>query len=167
MNCPHCTSKTSKVIDSRDSGNGIRRRRECLKCTVRYTTYEHPQMDILMVVKKNDSREQFNREKLRNSILLACIKRPLSAGIIDKTVRKIEAQLFQIGKLEVHTNVIGELVIQNLKAADRVSYIRYASVYRDFKDIETFQNEITELLEPSDEPKKKQGVQLDLIPQNS
>ena len=98
--------------------------------------------------------------------MLACIKRPLSAGIIDKTVRKIEAQLFQIGKLEVHTNVIGELVIQNLKAADRVSYIRYASVYRDFKDIETFQNEITELLEPSDEPKQKQGVQLDLIPQN-
>ena len=80
---------------------------------------------------------------------------------------KIEAQLFQIGKLEVHTNVIGELVIQNLKAADRVSYIRYASVYRDFKDIETFQNEISELLEPTNEPEKKQGVQLDLIPQNS
>ena len=167
MHCPHCTSKTSKVIDSRDSGSGIRRRRECLKCKVRFTTYEHPQMDILMVVKKNDSREQFNREKLKKSIMIACIKRPISAGTIDKTVRKIEAQLFQIGKLEVHTNVIGELVIQSLKAADRISYIRYASVYRDFKDIETFQNEITELLEPSNEPKQKQGVQLDLIPQKS
>jgi len=148
MLCPFCDNDDSKVIDSRDSGDGIRRRRECLSCSRRFTTYERVQTNTVMVIKRDGRREDFHREKLWGSLNKACAKRPLPTGSIDKMAEAIEAELVSLGKAEVPSDAIGELVMDRLRDVDRVAYIRFASIYRDFRDIESFKEEIEALLEP-------------------
>ena len=148
MHCPYCNHDDSKVVDSRDSGDGIRRRRECLRCGLRHTTYERVQTRALLVIKRDGRREEFNRDKLWTSLTKACAKRPLPTGSIEKMVEEIEAHLADSGRSETPAKAIGELVMDRLKKMDRVAYIRFASVYRDFRDIETFKEEIEALLEP-------------------
>ena len=148
MFCPFCNNEDSKVIDSRDSGDSIRRRRECLRCGLRFTTYERVQTRALLVVKRDGRREEFHREKLWASVKSACAKRPLPIGSIDKVIDEIETQLSNAGRAEIHSRSIGELVMDRLKDLDRVAYIRFASVYRDFKDIESFKEEVEALLAP-------------------
>ena len=150
MLCPFCSHIDSKVIDSRDAGDGTRRRRECLRCDLRFTTYEHVQTRSLLVIKRDERREEFNRDKLWVSLTKACAKRPLPIGSIEKVIDDIEAQLADLGRAEVQSKVIGEMVVERLKSLDRVAYIRFASVYRDFSDIESFKEEIDALLEPRD-----------------
>ncbi len=145
MRCPHCQHTNSKVIDSRDSGDGIRRRRECLTCQRRFTTYEYIQKRTLTVVKRDKRREEFNREKLFGSMAKACAKRPLPVGAIEKTLDEIEATLAELGRAEVTARSIGELVMDKLRDMDRVAYIRFASVYRDFEDVDSFMHEIQAL----------------------
>ena len=147
MYCPFCDESSSKVIDSRDSGDGIRRRRECLACVRRFTTYERVQMRALMVVKRDGRREEFVRDKLWASVTKACAKRPLPLGSIEKALEEIESGLSDSGRAEITSKDIGELVMDRLKVMDRVAYIRYASVYRDFRDIESFKQEIEALIE--------------------
>ncbi|MBI2171365.1 MAG: transcriptional repressor NrdR [Chloroflexi bacterium] len=146
MLCPHCGHNDSKVIDSRDTGDGVRRRRECLGCRQRFTTYERIQTTGLLVVKRDGRREEFSRDKLFNSVRLACAKRPLPTGALDRLVNDVEAQLHHIGKVEVPSSTIGELVMERLKALDRVGYIRFASVYRDFTDLESIKAEVEKML---------------------
>jgi len=148
MHCPYCDNDDSKVIDSRDAGDGIRRRRECLRCGLRFTTYEHVQTRTLMVAKRDGLREEFDRNKLYASLTKACAKRPLAIGSIEKIIDDIEEQLATLGRAEVPSKTIGELVMEKLRNLDRVAYIRYASVYRDFRDIESFKEEVDSLLEP-------------------
>ena len=146
MYCPFCNNADSKVIDSRDSSDSIRRRRECLRCGLRFTTYERVQTRTLMIAKRDGRREEFNRDKLWASLTKACAKRALPIGSIEKVVEEIESQISN-GRAEVPSKAIGELVMDRLKKLDRVAYIRYASVYRDFRDIESFRDEIDALLE--------------------
>lgn len=152
MLCPFCSHENTKVIDSRDAGDGIRRRRECLRCGLRFTTYEGVQTGTLVVVKRDERREEFTRDKLRVSLTKACAKRPLPIGTIEKAVEDIEAQLAEAGRAEIPSRVIGEMVMERLRKLDRVAYIRFASVYRDFRDIESFKEEIDALLEPRESP---------------
>lgn len=148
MRCPYCGHSDSKVIDSRDAGDGIRRRRQCQDCESRFTTYEYVQMRTMMVVKRDGRREEFQREKLFSSMSKACAKRPLPVGSIDKVVDEIERQLGESGRAEVTSRAVGELVMDRLSSLDRVAWIRFASVYRDFRDIESFKEAIDALLEP-------------------
>ena len=148
MRCPHCSHSQSKVIDSRETVDSIRRRRECSYCDRRYTTYERVQSNSLQVVKRDERREEFSSDKLRVSILKACTKRPLPTGSIDKLVGEIEGDLYALGLSEIPSHTIGESVVDRLREFDRVAYIRYASVYRDFQDIQTFRQEIDALLDP-------------------
>ena len=157
MNCPFCGHTDSKVIDSRDSGDGVRRRRECANCERRFTTYERVQTRELLVAKQDGRTEAFNRDKLWTSLNKACAKRPLPTGSVDKIVEEIETQIADAGRAEVPARAIGEMVMERLKGLDRVAYIRFASVYRDFRDIETFKEEIDALLEPP-ESKETGGV---------
>lgn len=152
MKCPGCGHTESKVIDSRsvDEGNSIRRRRECLNCQRRFTTYEVIETIPLMVIKKNDSREPFDRNKILNGIMRACQKRPVSVEQMEKIVNDIENELQNSLKNEIHVSQIGSMVMDRLKEIDAVSYVRFASVYREFKDVETFMHEIEDIL------KKKQ-----------
>ena len=150
MHCPHCRHEDSKVIDSRDSGDGIRRRRECLECERRFTTYERVQTRDLMVIKRDGRREDFDRDKLLLGITKACAKRPLQTGTIEKIVHETETAVSDSGRQEISVEAIGQLVMERLKNLDRVAYIRYASIYRDFKDVETFKEEIDSLLEPQE-----------------
>ena len=147
MRCPYCTYADSKVTDSRVVENGIRRRRECQRCGLRFTTYERVQATALMVSKQDNRREEFNREKLIVGIRKACTKRPISSRTIEKMVEDIEAELQHLGHAEVPTSIIGSMVIERLMNLDRVAYIRYASVYRDFQDIESFEQAVHELRE--------------------
>ncbi|MEA3442059.1 MAG: transcriptional regulator NrdR [Chloroflexota bacterium] len=135
MKCPYCDGIQSKVVDSRAVNDGIRRRRQCRFCGTRFTTYERIQMHKIFVVKKDKRREEFNREKLFQGIRKACEKRPLPAGAIDKLVDNIEAELYEKGKNEVPSSLIGDLVMEELRKLDRIAYIRFASVYREFADI--------------------------------
>jgi transcriptional repressor NrdR len=151
MLCPFCSNNDSKVIDSRDAGDGIRRRRECHRCGLRFTTYERVQNRAMLVIKRDGRREEFNREKLWASLTNACAKRPLPVGSIEKVVDDIESQLANLGRAELASRVVGELVMDRLKKLDRVAYIRFASVYRDFRDIESFKQEIDALLDPRPE----------------
>ena len=162
MHCPYCDNDDSKVIDSRDAGDGIRRRRECLRCGLRFTTYEHVQTRTLLIVKRDGRREEFDRDKLYASLTKACAKRPLPIGSIEKVIADIETQLANLGRAEVPSKAIGELVMERLKNLDRVAYIRYASVYRDFRDIESFKEEVDSLLEPP-EPTGVTSNQLPLL----
>ena len=147
MRCPYCTYAESKVTDSRVVENGIRRRRECQRCGLRFTTYERIQATALMVSKQDNRREEFNREKLTAGIRKACAKRPVSSRTIEKLVEDIEAELQHMGQVEVPTTILGSMVMERLRNLDRVAYIRYASVYRDFQDIESFEQAVRDLRE--------------------
>ena len=148
MKCPACGHKKSTVIDSRasDEGKSIKRRRECNACQKRFNTYEVVENIPLMVIKKNDSREPFDRNKVMNGIIRACQKRPVSIEQIEKIVNDIESELQNSLNNEVPTTKIGELIMDKLKDIDAVSYVRFASVYREFKDVETFMREIENFL---------------------
>jgi transcriptional repressor NrdR len=146
MNCPYCGYIDSKVIDSRDVNKGIRRRRKCLSCDSRFTTYERLQQASLFVIKKDERREEFNRIKLLTGIRKACEKRPLPAGTIDKLVDDIETELYHLGKAEIPSTVIGDIVMERLKNLDYIAYIRFASVYRDFTDITALKQEVDTLI---------------------
>ena len=145
MHCPQCEHTESRVIDSRESPDGVRRRRECLLCHHRFTTYERIQATALMVSKQDNRREEFDREKLISGIRKACTKRPVSSRTIEKMVEDIEAELQQLGQVEVPTAILGSMVMERLMNLDRVAYIRYASVYRDFQDIESFERVVRDL----------------------
>lgn len=148
MKCPFCGYEESKVIDSRptDEGEKIRRRRECISCAKRFTTYEIIESVPIVVVKKDKSRQAFDRVKLFNGMLRACEKRPVSIDQIEKVVTDIETELQNSLDREVTSVHIGELVMDKLKELDEVAYVRFASVYRQFKDINTFMDELTKLL---------------------
>ena len=148
MKCPFCNTEDSKVIDSRptDEGERIRRRRECLACAKRFTTYEVIESLPIIVIKKDKSRETFNRDKLMNGILRACEKRPVSINTLDALNDEIEATLQNSLDREVTSDKIGELVMEKLKNIDEVAYIRFASVYRKFQDISTFMEELNKLI---------------------
>ncbi|MBQ8063599.1 MAG: transcriptional regulator NrdR [Clostridia bacterium] len=148
MKCPYCSCEDSKVIDSRptDEGERIRRRRECTSCGKRFTTYEIIETVPLIVVKKDGTRESFDRAKLFNGLLRACEKRPVPVETIEKTVNDIEAQLQNSLEKEVTSQRIGELAMEFLKDIDEVAYVRFASVYRQFKDVSTFIDEVSKLL---------------------
>ncbi len=142
MKCIYCSHSETKVIDSRESEDITRRRRECLKCKKRFTTYERAEPLQLYIIKKDNSRESFNREKLKKGILKACEKRPISIEKIDNVVNKIEAKLRTFDANEVQSKALGEEVAKHLKQLDKVAYIRFASVYREFADIKDFKKEI-------------------------
>lgn len=148
MRCPFCNSEDTKVIDSRpaDEQNAIRRRRECIACNKRFTTYERLEAFPMMVVKKDDTREQYDRQKAEKGILLACHKRPVSAEQVQELLDELENQLFNTGRKEIPTTLIGEIIMEKLRELDEVAYVRFASVYREFKDVDTFAAEITKLL---------------------
>ena len=145
MNCPYCGHYDSKVIDSRDVNDGIRRRRQCLQCRSRFTTYERLQPASLFVLKKDQRREEFSQEKLLTGIRKACEKRPLPGGTVDRLADDIEAELYQSGKTEIPSAVIGDMVMARLKSLDHIAYIRFASVYREFADITTLKEEVDTL----------------------
>ena len=149
MKCPYCAFLESKVVDSRpaDEGASIRRRRECLSCRKRFTTYETMETLPLMVVKKDGSRQSFDRSKVMRGLIRACEKRPVSYQALEHTVTEIEQTLQGQADHEVSSAEIGELVMDRLKKLDEVAYVRFASVYRQFKDINTFMAELTKLLE--------------------
>lgn len=148
MKCPFCGYEESKVIDSRptDEGERIRRRRECLKCSKRFTTYEMIESLPIIVIKKDGSRETFDRQKLLTGMLRACEKRPVSIEMLDRAITDIETVIQNSLDREVSSDKIGELVMEKLKGIDEVAYVRFASVYRQFKDINTFMNELNKLL---------------------
>ena len=148
MKCPFCSFEESKVIDSRptDEGERIRRRRECMSCAKRFTTYEIIESVPIVVVKKDKSRQAFDRVKLFNGMLRACEKRPVSVDVIEKAIDEIEAELQNSLDREVTSVKIGEYVMDKLKDIDEVAYVRFASVYRQFKDINTFMSELKKLL---------------------
>lgn len=148
MKCPYCGFEESKVIDSRptDEGERIRRRRECMSCAKRFTTYEIIESVPIVVVKKDKSREVFDRDKLFNGMMRACEKRPVSVGDIERAIDEIEAEIQNSLDREVTSVRIGELVMDKLKELDEVAYVRFASVYRQFKDISTFMDELNKLL---------------------
>ncbi len=162
MLCPFCSHDHSKVLDSRDAGDGTRRRRECLRCGLRFSTYEGVQTRALLVVKQDGRREEFNRDKLWASLTKACAKRTLTVGTLEKVVGEIEAQVTNLGRAEIPTKMIGEMVMDRLKNLDRVAYIRFASVYRDFQDIESFKQEVDALLEPTP-PRPESRPQLSVL----
>ena len=149
MKCPYCENEDSKVIDSRhtEDGRAIRRRRECEKCGRRFTTYEKIEEMILMVIKKDGSRQAFDRNKLLNGIIRACEKRPVSIAEMEKIVDDIERGLNNTMEKEVDSKLIGELVMEKLKDIDEVAYVRFASVYRQFTDVNTFVKEVESLLD--------------------
>ena len=151
MKCPYCGFEESKVIDSRptDEGERIRRRRECLNCQKRFTTYEIIESLPIIVIKKDKTREQFSREKLLNGLVRACEKRPVSLDTMENIVDEIEASISNSLDREVSTKRIGELVMDKLKAVDEVAYVRFASVYRQFKDINTFMDELKKVMSNS------------------
>ena len=152
MKCPACGFAESKVLDSRptDEGGAIRRRRECLSCQKRFTTYERVEVMPIVVVKKDKSREAFDRSKILNGMIRACEKRPVSIAVIERAVPDIEATLNNSLQTEVSSTEIGQLVMEALKGIDEVAYVRFASVYRQFKDINTFMDELKLLLKNQD-----------------
>jgi transcriptional repressor NrdR len=156
MKCPYCSKTENKVIDSRMSKDGrtIRRRRECIECGRRFTTYEKLEDVLPMVVKKDGRREPFSREKIIEGIKKACQKRPISVTTIDEFVDSLEMYFQELGKKEVESKEIGEVVISNLKEWDDVAYVRFASVYRQFRDISEFMAELEEILKSRKEKER-------------
>ena len=148
MRCPFCDNEDTKVIGSRpiDDGKAIRRRRECEKCGKRFTTYEKVETTIIMIIKKDGSRQAFDRDKLMNGIIKACEKRPVALADIEGVVDSIERGLNNMMEKEVKSTFLGELVMEQLKDLDEVAYVRFASVYRSFKDVNTFIKEIEALV---------------------
>ena len=166
MYCPYCGHDDSRVMDSRSVHDGIRRRRQCLKCGFRFTTQERLQPVSLFVIKKDKRREEFGRDKLMAGIRKACEKRPLPTGAIEKLVDEIEAELYQLGKVEIPGAIIGDMVMEGLKSLDYIAYIRFASVYREFRDITALKQEIDNLV--SSEAETPQPVrQLSLLANNN
>ena len=163
MKRPYCGSDDSKVIDSRDVNDGVRRRRQCLDCSSRFTTYERVLPSSLFVVKKDRRREEFNKDKLLAGIRKSCEKRPLSAGAIDRLADDIEAELYQLGRAEVASSAIGDMVMERLRKLDYIAYIRFASVYRDFAGITDLKQEVDTLVSAGDEVASP-GGQLSLLP---
>lgn len=156
MRCPFCDNIDTKVIDSRptEEGHAIRRRRECEKCGKRFTTYEKVEEITLMVVKKDGSREAFDRNKIMNGIIRACEKRPVPMAEVEKIVSEIERGLNNMMEKEMESTIIGEYVMEHLKKIDDVAYVRFASVYRQFTDAESFRSEIEKLLDKNGNPRK-------------
>ncbi|MCI8785181.1 MAG: transcriptional repressor NrdR [Eubacterium sp.] len=149
MKCPYCSSDNTRVIDSRpaEDNNSIRRRRLCDDCGKRFTTYEKVETIPLIVIKKDNNREQYDRSKIEAGILRACHKRPISADQINCLVDDIETEIFNREEKEISSSVIGEIVMDKLKDLEAVAYVRFASVYREFKDINTFMNELKKILD--------------------
>lgn len=149
MKCPYCGYKESRVVDSRpaDEGNSIRRRRECLSCEKRFTTYETMESLPMVVIKKDGSRQTFDRSKVLNGMIRACEKRPVPLAELERLTDEIEQVLQNSLEREISTEAIGEQVMEKLKTVDEVAYVRFASVYRQFKDINTFMSELSKLLE--------------------
>lgn len=148
MRCPYCQNVDSKVLDtSHDSHGGIRRRRECLKCGQRFSSYERPILATPLIVKQDGTREEFDREKLARGIRISCAKRPVSAADIERLIGQVETDLQKMGKSEVSSRVVGDLVIHGLKELDQIAYIRYAIVYLRLDDLHALRNEINRLLE--------------------
>ena len=156
MNCPYCENEESKVVDSRDAQDGIRRRRECLLCSLRFTTYEKIHSQLLNLVKKDNTKEAFSLEKLTRSISTACKKRPVSIERIEKIGDDIETNLLQNYGAEIESRLIGQLVLNELMNIDKVSYIRFSSVYRNFEDENSFVNEIDKMKNEKNVVDKKQ-----------
>lgn len=148
MLCPYCAHQESKVIDSRESEDQkvTRRRRECLKCGKRFTTFERVETLDILVIKKDGSREPFERDKVRGGVVKACVKRPVTAEQIDKVVDEVEAEIRLKPEKEIQSTKVGEMVIAKLKKLDKVAYIRFASIYREFTDLKDFQKELKALL---------------------
>ena len=149
MKCPYCGNPDTRVIDSRpaEDGSSIRRRRSCDTCGKRFTTYEKVETITLIVIKKDNNREQYDRGKIEKGILQACYKRPVPAEVIRKTVEQIETEIFNREEKEIPSKVIGEIVMHKLKDLDEVAYVRFASVYREFKDVNTFMEELKSILD--------------------
>jgi transcriptional repressor NrdR len=147
MKCPFCEASDARVIDTREVSDGIRRRRECQHCHQRFTTYERVARVNLLVVKRDQSRQSFDRDKLLRGMQSACSKRPVSADELEETAREIEAQLYAMGRSEVDSLTIGELVMDHLRQIDDVAYVRFASVYRRFTDVDRMAEEIDALRE--------------------
>ncbi len=146
MICPTCRKSETRVVDSRDDESVVRRRRECLVCKHRFTTYERIEAPRLFVVKKDGRREQYSRDKVLTGLRRACEKRPVSDGQMEDIIAGIERELFARGENEVPASLVGEKLMEALKTLDPVAYIRFASVYRSFRDVESFQAELAELL---------------------
>ena len=149
MKCPFCGHDNTRVIDSRpaEDNNSIRRRRVCDECDKRFTTYEKIETIPLIIIKKDNNRETYDRSKIEAGVLRACHKRPVSAGQIDKPVEEVETEIFNMEEREISTQDIGEMVMNKLKDMDAVAYVRFASVYREFKDINTFMDELKKVLD--------------------
>jgi len=148
MRCPYCKHHDSKVLDtSHDSHGGIRRRRECLKCRQRFSSYERPILATPLLIKQDGAREEFDREKLARGIRISCAKRPVSAADIERMIGQVETQLQKLGKAEVSSRVVGDLVMSTLKETDQIAYIRYAIVYLGLDDLQSIRTEIDQLLE--------------------
>lgn len=147
MKCPYCGEDNTKVIDSRpaEENNSIRRRRQCDACGRRFTTYEKVETIPLMVIKKDDNREPYDRSKIEIGIMRACHKRPVSTSDINAAIDAIESKIFAVEDKEIRSSVIGELVMEQLKELDEVAYVRFASIYREFKDVNTFLAELEKL----------------------
>ena len=149
MKCPFCSHENTRVIDSRpaDENNSIRRRRVCDECGKRFTTYEKVETIPLIIIKKDNTRDQYDRSKIEKGILRACYKLPISAAEIQQTIDAIETDIFSLEDKEIPTHVIGEIVMERLKDLHEVAYVRFASIYREFKDVNTFMSEIKKILE--------------------
>lgn len=148
MRCPYCGFRESKVVDSRpaDEGSSIRRRRECLSCEKRFTTYETVESLPMVVIKKDGSRQSFDRQKVLRGMIRACEKRPVTLAELERIADEIEQELQNSMEREIRTEIIGEKVMERLRKVDQVAYVRFASVYRQFKDIDTFMAELNKLL---------------------
>ena len=148
MKCPYCGNDDTRVIDSRpaEDGNSIRRRRSCDTCGKRFTTYEKVETIPLIIIKKDNSREQYDRAKIEGGVLRACYKRQVSAADIQRTIDSIETDIFSREEKEIPSSIIGEIVMERLKELDAVAYVRFGSVYREFKDVDTFMAELKKIL---------------------
>ena len=142
MKCPFCENEETRVVDSRISSDGVRRRRECIRCGLRFSTSERIQMNPLVVVKHDGRREEFNRDKVRGGVLAACAKRAVSVESIERLISDIERELEQLARTEAPSALIGVMVMEQLRVLDHVAYVRFASVYRNFQDIESFAEEV-------------------------
>ena len=149
MKCPFCGHENTRVIDSRpaEENNSIRRRRVCDECDKRFTTYEKVETIPLIIIKKDDNRETYDRSKIEAGVLRACHKRPISANQINRLVEEVETEIFNMEEKEISSQVVGEIVMNKLKNLEAVAYVRFASVYREFKDINTFMDELKSVLD--------------------
>lgn len=165
MKCPFCAEENTKVIDSRpaDDNNSIRRRRQCEKCGKRFTTYEKLETIPLVVIKKDQMREPYDRSKIERGVFRSCIKRPISVDQINELVDSVESAVFNLGEKEVESKKIGEILMDKLQQLDPVAYVRFASVYREFKDVNTFMDEIKKIVGKAAKELKKTCVLLTCV----